>query len=175
MKHSLVLEILEHLTTCGSSLMISALFTPYGHGLSRTVRDIERQADQCKHDFSKHSRNTTAVTFSRLKRLGLVNSRGPNKKVIWSITTKGRQHFQKTRAVTELPVKDGKIRLVVFDIPESMGNYRSWLRRRLLSCGYAPLQKSVWLGRRPLAEELYRELKERKLLSHVLVIGMGSI
>lgn len=70
MKHSIALELLEHLLVCGSSLMVSALFVPYGQGLGRSLRELERQAESCPHDFSLRSRETLSATLSRLKKEG---------------------------------------------------------------------------------------------------------
>lgn len=174
-KQSLVIELLEHLAICGASLMIHALFTPYGHGLRRSIREAEKLAEKCPHDFSIHSQETISVTLSRLKRRGLVARRGPSKKTVWQITAAGKHHFMSTKKKGGdfvLPPKDGRARLVIFDIPENEREKRDWLRIRLLSCGYTPLQKSVWIGERPLPEELRKELKSMGIDSYVHVVGL---
>lgn len=152
--------------------MINAVFTPYGQSLGRSIREAERLAESCPHDFSLHSRDTVSVTLSRLKKKGMVVNRGPKKKTIWSITTRGKSHFKDRLVGGDLPPSDGKIRLVVYDIPEGMASMRVWLRKRLLACDYSYLQKSVWLGNRPLPKELLDELKERKILSFIHVVGL---
>ncbi len=71
-----------------------------------------------------------------------------------------------------LPPKDGKPRLVIFDIPEDERGHRDWIRSRLLSCDYVPLQKSVWFGKRPLPQELLKELKDRNITRYIHVMGL---
>lgn len=171
-KHSIAREILEHLITCGSSMIISALFTPHGQGLGRAIREVERQADRCPHDFSSRSSKTISTTLTRLKERGLVFNRGPKKKAVWQLTKRGRKHFRVMSTELELPPEDGKTRLVVFDIPEKERMKRAWLRSRLFACEYRLLQRSVWMGTRPLPEDLYGELTKRKLSGYIHVVGL---
>lgn len=172
MRRSLVLEILEHLAVCGSSLVLTGLFVPYGQGLGRAIRDVERKADSCPHDFSGHSGSAISVTLSRLKKRGFVSIRGVQKKVVWQITVGGRRHFVNTSKENLLPPKDGKIRLVIYDIPEGKASQRAWLRNKLAACDYAYLQKSVWLGTRPLPKDFQKELRVREILSCIHVVGL---
>lgn len=161
---------------CGPTIMISALFIPYGQSLGRTIREVERAAGQCPHDFSGHSQETVSTTLSRMKKRKLVVFSGPNKKAIWRITANGRRHFKKaeTKNNFDLPPEDGKTRVVVFDIPESKCSGRNWLRAKLLECDFAPLQKSVYIGTRPLPDKLLRELKDRELFSYVHIMGLEN-
>lgn len=174
-KRSIARDILEHLIICGSSLMVSALFTPYGQSLSRAISEAERQADRCPHDFSGHSKGTVSTILTRLKTRGLVANKGPKKKTVWQLTKQGRKHFQLMSAISELPSEDGKMRLVIFDIPEGERGKRAWLRSRLFVCGYRSLQKSVWIGTRPLPEELHAELTKRELNKYVHVVGLEDM
>lgn len=156
--------------------MVNTFFmpVPYGRSLGRVVRDAERLAAKCPHNFSLRSVESVSVALSRLKKRGLVVRTGPNKKTLWRITNAGRHHFKSVNesVKSRLPPKDGKIRLVTFDIPEKIRNQRYWLRSHLLSCDYTHFQKSVWVGTRPLPKELLSELKERKLDNYVYVVGL---
>ena len=174
---TLVKELLEHLLVCGASLMLNSLFVPYGQGLGRSIREAERLLEKCPHDFSLHSRETISNTLSRLKRKGLIKKTGPPKQTIWRITRAGKNHFIATKRVPifSLPPKDGKMRLVLFDIPENERDKRDWLRPRLLSCDYTPLQKSVWVGERPLPQELRKELDEKGIGRYIHVVGLEDI
>lgn len=176
MKQSLVAEILDHLLICGSSMVIRSLFVPYGQSLGRSIREVERQAAECPHDFSLRSRETISVTLSGLKRKGFVTRRGPKRKTVWKITAMGKRHFESAQGVDRfvLPPEDGKMRLVIFDIPEDERGKRNWLRVRLLSCDYAPLQKSVWMGKRPLPKELLKDLKSTGIIRFVHVVGLDE-
>lgn len=54
---------------------------------------------------------------------------------------------------------DGIQRLVIFDIPEAMRAKRQAIRAELVSCGYQQLQKSVWLGEKPLSNDFIELLE----------------
>ena len=173
MKYTLVTEILEHLIVCGSSIMLEAALVPYGRTLGRTLYEIQRVAGHCPHEFSGHSTGTVASTLSRLKKQGLVARDRAKRKIIWRISEIGKHHFETVaEKLAGLPPEDGKIRLVIFDIPEQERVKRNWLRTRLLACDYTTLQKSVMLGTRPLPKRLLNELKERELSSYVRVVGL---
>jgi CRISPR-associated endonuclease Cas2 len=55
---------------------------------------------------------------------------------------------------------DGKYRLVIFDIPEKKNKIRAWLRQELYSLNFSQLQKSVFIGKYPLPDEIIREVKK---------------
>jgi len=171
MRKSLTLEILEHLAVCGIPIVLSSLSVPYGQGLRQSIRKTEEKILRCRHDFSLRSAKTISATLSRLKRKGLVAISGSKKKAVWNITVIGKRHFA-ARKGWLLPAEDGKIRLVMFDIPEGEKSKRDWLRLQLIACDYGHLQRSVWIGTRPLPEELLQELKKRGLNSYVHIVGL---
>lgn len=173
MGQSLIAQLLEHLTICASSMILEDFFVPYGQSLGRTIQKTLRVAEQCPHDFSFRSRASISCTLSRMKRKRMIERKGSKKKTIWRITREGKKHFQ-SGTNFKLPPEDGRSRLVMFDIPERERNKRDWLRNRLLACEYVPLQKSVWVGKRPLPQELYKELKEKKLISCVHIVGLDT-
>ncbi len=171
---SLTLEILGHLVLCGPTFMINALFVPYGQTLGRRLREAERFAARCPHNFSGYAQTTVSATLSRMKKRKLVAISGPKKKAIWRIAANGRRHFKKMKNVLELPLEDGKTRVVVFDIPEDRHGERNWLRSQLLACDFTPLQKSVFMGIRPLPERLLKEFKDRGLRAYIHIMGLEN-
>lgn len=152
--------------------MVSALFVPYGRGLGSQIRHLERQVANCPHDFSSYSQETVSTSLSKLKKRGLVTTRGPRKETLWFITQKGKRHFKRMEEENSLPQDDGKIRLVIYDIPEKKGVQRKWLRKKLVDCKYSYLQKSVWVGTRPLPQKLRDELRERDILSYIHIVEL---
>ncbi len=170
--YSLAKNILGHLLVCGSRLAVSSFFVPYGQSMSSSLRDLEQIAARCPHDFSKHSRNTVSVTLHRLKTQKLVSLSGSNKGAVWQITKRGKDHFKGVESSDALPPKDGKTRIFMFDIPEDRRRERDWLRVELLSCDYTSLQKSVFIGKRPLPAKLLKELGRRRLFAHTHVVGL---
>lgn len=169
MTKSLTREILEHLLICVPEATIKAIYTPYGHRLSAIYRDIEQI--KCEHDFSDRTRDKISASLTGLRRRGFVKNKGPKKKTIWYITKKGETHFHNTKDV-ELPSEDGKIRLVIFDIPEKEKRKRNWLRGQLVSCDYNQLQKSVWTGNRPLPKRLLKDIKKLNLVPYIHIVGL---
>lgn len=174
MKKTLAVNILEHLAVCCPRLMIGAFFVPYGYGIGQALRRAERIATRCPHDFSNHSRGAVSVTLHRMKNQKLVSVSGPKKKALWSITRKGKNHFESRKKEIKLLPEDGKTRLAIFDIPEGRRKERDWLRGELLACDYTPLQKSVFMGIRPLPRELLEDLESRGLLSCVHIVGLEN-
>jgi len=58
---------------------------------------------------------------------------------------------------------DGKIRLVIFDIPENKAHLRNLIRDELRILNYQYLQKSVYIGKAPLPLSFYQNLKELQI------------
>ena len=110
-------------------------------------------------------RQTFSVIFTRLQKQGLVERKN-NK---WGITNLGKKFIKnmKTADVFDLPQKDGILRLVIFDVPERERRRRDWLRLELIACDFKLLQKSVWMGERPLPQEFLENLEEMNLLPHI--------
>jgi phenylacetic acid degradation operon negative regulatory protein len=121
------------------------------------------------------SRQTFSTTLARLKKQGLVKGASAKRKFLWSITNKGHAKLMSSRVLIPEEI-DGIPRLVVYDVPESNRRKRDWLRKDLVACGYKQLQKSVWLGYRPLPAgfaELIDELKLRRKI-HILGIDIDK-
>ena len=110
-------------------------------------------------------RQTFSVILTRLQKQGLVERKN-NK---WGITNFGKKFIKnmKTADVFDLPQKDGILRLVIFDVPERERRRRDWLRLELIACDFKLLQKSVWMGERPLPQEFLENLEEMNLLPHI--------
>ncbi|MEW6616970.1 MAG: hypothetical protein AB1333_00955 [Patescibacteria group bacterium] len=108
------------------------------------------------------------VTLWRLEKRGMIEKR-ENKYVLSSL---GKDFFEKRKQ----PKKwDGKWRMIIFDIPESERTNRIWLRTQLLRAEYQSLQRSIYLGKNPLPEFLFDEIKNRKMLSYIRIIVAQNI
>ncbi|QQG42603.1 MAG: hypothetical protein HYW15_00020 [Candidatus Giovannonibacteria bacterium] len=120
------------------------------------------------HGFSKQ---TFHSTLQRLQRQKLVakNTKG------WHITDLGKKFIHKVNYNPRpvLPPEDGVIRLIIFDIPERDRKKRLWLRIELASYGYEMLQKSVWLGRRPMPQVFFEALEALGLRGFVHIVSIG--
>jgi CRISPR-associated endonuclease Cas2 len=119
-------------------------------------------------------------TIGRLRKYGLIKQDGTN----FMFTKKGRILAErilgyKKRIEAEW---DGKYRFIIFDIPESERQHRTWLRRELYFLGYKKLQNSVFVSKLSLTEEIVREIKNRDiekcvnylLVEHIYDLSDGS-
>lgn len=179
MRSSLTREILEHLAESGR-IMLEAFF-PRGYSYTDPSRQLFGLDRPCRHRFAPSQKTSLSSILVRLRKEGLVERGGAKKKSLWRITRKGQRRLQSS-AITEslpkriqiLPKKDGKLRIVVFDIPERERRKRDWLRMQLLACDFEPLQKSVWTGTRPLPEALTGEIDALNLGSYVHIMSIGE-
>ena len=97
----------------------------------------------------------------------------PQAKMWRNITNLGAKIVKGTKfRPSELPEKDGVIRLVIFDIPEKERKKRLWLRLELLACDYGLLQKSVWVGYCPLPKDFLDSLEYLNLRPYVQIFSI---
>lgn len=119
------------------------------------------------------SPRTFSTILSRLKNQGLVAKKGSHRKSIWSLTQKGSDLL--VDEISEgLPQEDGMMRLVIFDVPESERGKRDLMRIELIACGYNQLQKSVWVGYRPLPQSFIKNLDDLKLKDRVEIFSVNK-
>jgi len=166
--------ILEHLAqSCNS--MINAFFTPQRPGIKFT-RTVLAAYDM-RYSSRPAAKHSLSSTLYRLRKEGLVASSGPKKKMVWAITKEGRRFLKQTalrsaRSVYTLAAEDGMTRLVTFDIPKQKQKKRRWLHAELLACGFRPLHKSVFIGKRPLPGDFIKNLHELRLGTYVHIVGI---
>lgn len=115
------------------------------------------------------SKNNFRVTLYRLQKKGLV----AKKKDKFHLTALGQKLFKKLK--NENKNWDNKWRMIIFDIPEDLKYGRDWLRSKLYNLGYKLLQKSVFIGKYPLEEDFYKEIKEKKLDKYINLLTIGEI
>ena len=106
------------------------------------------------------------VSIKRLIKAGLLKKEGGKIKV----TSFGKElmNFAKEHAQA-LKKWDGKIRLVIFDIPEEKAHFRELIRDQLKLLGYKYLQKSVYIGKAPLPVSFYQNIKKLKLEKEIFI------
>lgn len=134
-------------------------------------------------DSKHHQEQIFYSMLNRLKNQGLIDKKiNDKKRTIWEITKKGleklkiakrKQTFFK-RSINYKKESDGKIKIVIFDIPEKERHKRTWLRTILVSLGFSMLQKSVWVGKNKIPEEFLYDLKDLKMLSCVQIFEISQ-
>lgn len=115
------------------------------------------------------STRTFSATLSRLRHQGLVARHGNNRSGYWSLTRRGEDTI---REIVLLPPIDHIPRLVIFDIPEFERNKRAAIRQDLLAYEFCPLQKSVWIGYRPLPADFFELIDTLRIRKHVHVVSI---
>ncbi|MDI6778102.1 MAG: hypothetical protein QMD77_02830 [Patescibacteria group bacterium] len=119
------------------------------------------------------SRNSLQVGVKRLIDQGIVEKK--NSKL--ELTKEGRSIISGLMAKRKILDKkwDGKYRLVVFDIPEIKKGSRRWLREELYLLRYIQLQKSVFIGKYPLSQDIVRDIKKSRLSDFVNYLLVDKI
>ncbi len=109
----------------------------------------------------KPSKFSIKQSLWRLRRAGFVEKKGKS----YFLTKKGKKladYILSRKKVFEKKW-DGKLRVVIFDIPERNSKGRDWLRQELYLIGYKKLQESVLIGKWSLPEDLIRDIKKKKI------------
>lgn len=127
-------------------------------------------------DDKKIEKNTITVNLRRLKRAGLIRKIEKQKQKIYCLTDRGEKfvtYIENRYNILSKPW-DNKIRLVIFDIPESKKSLREWLRQELLLMQFRALQKSAYIGRYPLPEDFYQELIKNEIFENIHIFTIDQ-
>lgn len=120
-----------------------------------------------------------------LRALARMTTRGEVKRVTkvlsYQVTEEGMArargnwpHFAKG-FVGAQPQWDKRWRVVVFDIPERYRGLRAILRRFLVSCGFAGMQRSLWLAPFAVTDEVVAFLQSSRLDQMSLVMEVEKL
>jgi len=119
-------------------------------------------------------KKTLQTNIARLEKQRLI-AKEPKRK-IYILTEKGKEFsaYIKDRYGLLSGKWDGKIRVLIFDIPEKKKFWREWLRKELVLLQYKEFQKSVYIGKVPLPRDLYRRIGEEGLEDFVFIFTMSE-
>lgn len=118
--------------------------------------------------------------LSKLKKQGLVKKINNGKQSLWRLSRSGLNKWLFLNSVKKksLPTmklaspENEHLKVIVFDIPEKLKNYRDWLRQTLINFGFQKLQKSVWVGKTKLPEEFLFKLRDYNLAGCVHIFSV---
>lgn len=129
--------------------------------------------DWQKSDSTEFKRETIRQGIKRLQKQGIVKIEN-NKTFLSNL---GRKLLEKIKIRNKTLNKkwDGKYRLVIFDIPEKKSITRNWLREELYLMNYSQLQKSVFVGKYLLTEDIIKDIKLRKIEKFVNYLLVDKI
>lgn len=115
--------------------------------------------------------------LNRLKRQGFIKKKELKQGSLWNITKRGLEKlgFYKRKKETKYDaIKDTKIKIIVFDIPEHERWKRAWLREALTALEFSMLQKSVWIGKNKIPEQFLEDLRDMRLLHHIHILEVSA-
>lgn len=115
--------------------------------------------------------NSLKTILWRLQKKGLVE----RKQNRYRLTKQGLNFIKKFQEKNLEKQWDGKWRIVMFDIPEKEHAKRNWLRYQLLNLEYKSLQKSVFIGKWPLDEDLFKKIFKQNIRPYIKLITVGEI
>lgn len=133
--------------------------------LARQMFGLDLKLDDM---FQNELRKSIENALYRLKEKGLIYKDKNRKNILWKLTNKGEDYVKIINQIKQIiPPEDNIVRIFVFDIPEKQRKIRDFIRTELISFGYTMLQKSVWLGKRPLPLSFVKSIKEKGLFKNI--------
>lgn len=179
MRYDTLSRIILETLAVSSEIMIGSFLVPHPKTrMARLLLGLDPFSRRPRYSSPEAAKHSLSSMLYHLKKDGLVVMHGPKKKALWSITQKGRRVLRKSpppqhhTAVDELPPEDGISRLVAFDVPEKQRAKRQWLRVALMSCGFQPIQRSVFLGHRPLSEDIVKEISDMDMDRYIHIVSI---
>lgn len=154
-------------------LTISAFLSPSIYKEPQYIDFGESGASDKKKKKIKFREMTIRQSIWRLKKMGFVRQDGNSYKLTEMGLKLARYILQRKKIIGSK--WDGKFRLVIFDIPEEKKEIRVWLREELYIINYQRLQKSVFIGKNALPEDLIKEIKKKKIGNFVNYILADKI
>lgn len=161
------------------------------HGLLETIDDVHKALKprswkdivspewrelRLAYEKKKHKRSFSKF-ISYLKRMGYLKTPSGESVGILRLTEKGMKKalagYKATRALP--PRKDGKMIMLMYDIPKRKEHVRQAFRGALEFLDYQMLQKSVWVSAKDVLEETKRVVREHGLDDCVNLFVIGKI
>lgn len=180
-----ILEALEQAAVSAADLAGAFLSAGYGASYRGVERELRKEHDAraervAKEEKEARERQRFSNMLCALKRDELIYIPAKRKKH-WALTWKGLQQLKllRKRATSALPkktyprVSGSRLVIVVFDIPERERRKRDWLRGVLGGLGFRMLQKSVWIGKVRIPEELINDLRDFHLVNFVEIFEIS--
>jgi len=160
-------EIVEDIARFRSTIGPRSLYEV----LSPELRDLQRSYSE------KKRRQSFSQFISYLKRQGYIRvPRGFGIEYL-QLTAKGKKKAFEGNLKSKhwVPRPDGKMIMVIYDIPENQKPLRQIFREFLISMDYTILQKSVWISYKDVLRETERIIYEYKLEPYVKVFVLEKI
>ena len=183
-KGELIPKILEILQAQAEATvdLIDIMTSGYGESYRKVRRGMKYGPREFKTDWADTYRENQIFysLLNQLKQQGFIEKKNniAKKGSIWHITKKGREKLRASKNISAKDryggTKDGKIRIIIYDIPEKNRKHRDWLRHILEGIDFSLLQESVWLGTTTVSEELFGEMRQRDIVRYVHIFEISK-
>jgi CRISPR/Cas system-associated endoribonuclease Cas2 len=183
----MILDAIANTATTIPAVICSLLDSGYGASIGHREYIAKRYMDEAEDGrFEHEERRARYQRFSMMLRYlrenNIISERKVGDYVKLYLTPKGRTKrlSLKKEAQYSLPVSaykaspGKKFVIVVYDIPVRFNRYRNWLRDVLRKLGLKKLQKSVWIGKVIIPDQLLSDLMKYKLEEFVEIIEVNS-
>jgi len=183
MKGGLALKLLEGISE--STKLLSDLFVlysvPYGTSLRGMDYYLQRHRRmRARADTEAGKRRQFSNLLYYLQKQGLIEIKKKEKKCLITEQGKERLRMLRLRAGAGLPSPhyqgedDGTLKIIAFDIPESMKRKRAWIRAVLRNLDFHMLQRSLWAGTTKLPVSFLKDLHRLQLISCVKIFSVAK-
>lgn len=115
--------------------------------------------------------------LNKLKNQGLIKKKQSKNGSLWNITKRGFEKLgliNKNKKPEYDSIKDNKVKVITFDIPERERRKRAWLREALTAQGFSMLHQSVWVGKNKIPEQFLVDLRDMELLNYIHILEVSA-
>ncbi|HEY4523955.1 MAG TPA: CRISPR-associated endonuclease Cas2 [Candidatus Paceibacterota bacterium] len=187
MKGDITMKVLEQLYDSVIDVAdFFQMFLTVGYGAS--YRKMQGRLEQIKNNRAQpsteqYTKQNYYNFLYKLKRAGFIQEKPKGQNKVLAITKKGLEYLlvlqnqaKKRLPTTSYPKKPNKTFIIVaFDIPETERKKRNWLRTVLKNLELKMVQKSLWLGKTKIPEELLKDLHRLKLINFVEIFEITKV
>lgn len=129
-------------------------------------------------EWKNAKRRDLGKIIKRLEKQEMISIREENNKVQITITEKGKRRlleYDYENIKLKKKQRDGKWRLIIFDIPEGLKQNRNALARKLLQIDCVRLQDSVYASAYPCKDEIDFLCNFLEISDYVTLVILGKI
>ncbi len=146
--------------------------TTVGQAWKRAIQSQPKSIQEYLAELKEVSGRNFNLTLRRLEERGLVKRTSKE----FKLTSLGFRFTENVKnKIAHFDNWDNKWRLITFDIPEKQRRDRDWLRYTLSSHNYKSLHKSVFIGKFPLPDWVYKEMNDKDLIKYTRLLTVGEI
>ncbi|OGY64402.1 MAG: hypothetical protein A3I89_03145 [Candidatus Harrisonbacteria bacterium RIFCSPLOWO2_02_FULL_41_11] len=178
-----ILNLLRHKARTAKEIINT--LSPFSPDTYKVTKRLLGHMDAPKFNYQKWKREEEKrfyMLLAKLRKDDIVKKQSLDVKTVWKLTAKGLKKLlnYEHQQPSKLPKKVYERKeisiqmLFIFDIPEQLKHYRSWLRHQLKSLGFAMLQKSVWIGNYAVPADFIHDLRELNILKYIHIFKISK-